>query len=56
MPPTEDTDDLRRKLAHAEAVIAELRAVVADLRKQIDAQQAHIHRLVKKYGLEVDRS
>jgi len=28
-------------------VIAELRGVVADLRKQIEAQQAHIHRLVK---------
>jgi transposase len=47
MPPTDDTDALRRKLTHAEAVIAELRGVVADLRKQIDAQQTHIHRLVK---------
>lgn len=47
MPPTEDADDLRRKLAHADAVIAELRGVVVELRKQIDAQQAHIHRLVK---------
>src|SRR5271163_3146344 len=47
MPPTDDTSDLRRKLTHAEAVIAELRGVVAELRKQIDAQQAHIHRLVK---------
>ena len=47
MPPTDDTDDLRRKLAHAEAVIAELRGVVAELRKQVEAQQAHIHRLVK---------
>jgi uncharacterized coiled-coil protein SlyX len=47
MPPTEDTDNLRRKLAHAEAVIAELRGVVVDLRRQIEAQQAHIHRLVK---------
>jgi transposase len=47
MPPAEDSDDLRQKLTHAEAVIAELRAVVADLRRQIDARQAHIHRLVK---------
>jgi transposase len=47
MPPTDDTADLRRKLTHADAVIAELRGVVADLRKQIEAQQAHIHRLVK---------
>ena len=47
MPPTADTDVLRRQLAHADAVIAELRGVVADLRKQVDAQQAHIHRLVK---------
>jgi len=57
MPPTEDTDDLRRKLAHAEAVIAELRAVVADLRKQIDSQQAHIHRLVKlTFGRSSERA
>src|SRR3954469_5587361 len=47
MPPTDDIDVLRRKLAHADAVIAELRGVVADLRKQVEAQQAHIHRLVK---------
>jgi transposase len=57
MPPTDDTDDLRQKLIHAEAVIAELRAVVADLRKQIDAQQAHIHRLVKKtFGRSSERA
>src|SRR3954453_13224525 len=47
MPLTGDIADLRQKLTHAEAVIAELRGVVADLRKQIEAQQAHIHRLVK---------
>src|SRR3954447_22964583 len=47
MPATHDTNDLRRKLTHAEAVIAELRGVVAELRKQVEAQQAHIHRLVK---------
>src|SRR5947209_14508573 len=46
MRPT-DTADLRRKLSHADAVIAELRGVVAALRKQIESQQAHIHRLVK---------
>ena len=28
-------------------MVAELRDTVADLRKQIEAQQAHIHRLVK---------
>jgi transposase len=47
MPPTGETADLRQRLTHAEAVIAELRGVVADLRKQVEAQQAHIHRLVK---------
>jgi transposase len=47
MLPTDDIDVLRQKLTHAEAVIAELRGVVAELRKQVDAQQAHIHRLVK---------
>ena len=39
--------DLRQKLTHAEAVIVELRGVVTELRKQIESQQAHIHRLVK---------
>ena len=38
---------LRQRLTQAEAVIVELRGVVAELRKQIDSQQAHIHRLVK---------
>lgn len=47
MLPTDDMDGLRQKLTHAEAVIVELRDVVAELRKQIDSQQAHIHRLVK---------
>ncbi len=47
MPSTGDVADLRRKLAHADAVVAELRGVVTDLRKQVEAQQAHIHRLVK---------
>src|SRR3954454_3728429 len=47
MPPTDSTADLHQKLNHAEAVIAELRGVVAELRKQIESQQAHIHRLVK---------
>ena len=57
MPPTEDTDDLRQKLTHAEAVIVELRGVVADLRRQIDAQQAHIHRLVKMtFGRSSERA
>jgi transposase len=47
MTPTGDTADLRQKLNHAEAVILELRGVIADLRKQVESQQAHIHRLVK---------
>jgi uncharacterized coiled-coil protein SlyX len=47
MLPTDDIDVLREKLNHADAVIAELRGVVVELRTQIDAQQAHIHRLVK---------
>lgn len=47
MMPTDDTDVYRQKLIHADAVILELRGVVAELRKQIEAQQAHIHRLVK---------
>ena len=38
---------LRQRLTQAEAMIVELRGVVAELRKQIDLQQAHIHRLVK---------
>ena len=38
MPPTGETAYLRQKLTHAEAVIAELRGVVAELRKQIEAQ------------------
>jgi transposase len=47
MPTIGETADLRQELTHAEAVIAELRGVVADLRKQIEAQQARIHRLVR---------
>src|SRR5215203_6168238 len=47
MPPTDDIDVLRQKLTHADAVIAELRGVVAGLRKQVESQQAHLHRLVK---------
>ena len=35
MPLNDDTSDLRQKLTHAEAVIAELHSVVARLRKQI---------------------
>ncbi|HEX3147564.1 MAG TPA: IS66 family transposase [Gemmataceae bacterium] len=47
MPTIGETAVLRQKLIHADAVIAELRGVVADLRKQIESQLAHIHRLVK---------
>jgi transposase len=57
MPTTDDADDLRRKLAHAEAVIAELRGVVVDLRRQIDAQKAHIRRLVRMtFGRSSERA
>lgn len=45
MPLSDHTSDPRQKLPRAEAVIAELRGVVAELRKQIDAQQVHIHPL-----------
>lgn len=44
---TDATANLRQKLTHAEAVIVELRGVVTELRKQVESQQAHIHRLVK---------
>jgi transposase len=47
MTPTDEANDLRQKLTFAEAVIAELRGVVAELRKQVESQDAHIHRLVK---------
>src|SRR5438309_9156986 len=47
MPPTGDASGLRQTLTHAEAVIVKLRGVGAELRKQVEAQQAHIHRLVK---------
>ena len=47
MPPMDANTDLRQKLTHAEAVIVELRGVVVELRKQVEAQQVHIHRLVK---------
>ena len=57
MLPTDDIDVLREKLNHADAVIAELRGVIAGLRTQIDAQQAHIHRLVKiTFGRSVSGS
>ena len=49
MLPNDDTDGLRQKLTHAEAVIVELRGLVVELRKQIESQQAHIHRLVGKF-------
>jgi hypothetical protein len=38
MPLTDETSDLRQKLTHAEALIAELRGVVSELRKQIESQ------------------
>ena len=37
----------RPRLNHADAVIAGLRGVALELRKQVEAQQANIHRLVK---------
>jgi hypothetical protein len=47
MLPNDDMDGLRQKLTHAEAVIVELRGVVAELRKQVESQQTYIHLLVK---------
>jgi transposase len=35
------------EIAHLRATVAELLGVVADLRRQVEAQQAHIHKLVK---------
>jgi hypothetical protein len=45
MLPT-DTDGLRQNLTHADAVIVELHGVVAEFRKKVESQQAHIDRLV----------
>jgi transposase len=41
------TDPPDAELAVLRATVAELLGVVADLRKQVEAQQAHIHKLVK---------
>ena len=41
------TDDSDAEVARLRATVAELLGVVADLRRQVEAQQAHIHRLVK---------
>lgn len=40
-------DDRDAELARLRATVAELLGVVADLRRQVEAQQAHIHKLVK---------
>ena len=56
MPPTDDVTDLSQKLTQAKAVIVELRGIVVELRKQVESQQAHIHRLVKMtFGRGGDR-
>ncbi|MFO0847178.1 MAG: transposase [Gemmataceae bacterium] len=41
------TDDRDAELARLRATVAELLGVVADLRRQVEAQQAHIHKLVR---------
>ena len=41
------TDDRDAEIARLRATVAELLGVVADLRRQVEAQQAHIHKLVK---------
>ena len=41
------TDDSDAEVARLRATVAELLGVVADLRRQVEAQQAHVHRLVK---------
>ena len=45
MRRSDDSIDLRQKLTHADAVISELRNLVVKLRKGVESQQAHIHRL-----------
>lgn len=40
-------DDRDAEITHLRATVAELLAVVADLRRQVESQRAHIHRLVK---------
>ncbi len=48
MPPSpDDAAALRTENAHLRAVVEELRGAVAELRKQVESQQAHIHKLVK---------
>jgi transposase len=41
------TDDRDAEIARLRATVAELLDVVADLRRQVEAQRVHIHRLVK---------
>ena len=41
------TDDRDAEIARLRATVAELLGVVADLRRQVEAQQAHIHKLVE---------
>jgi transposase len=41
------TDDRDAEITRLQATVAELLGVVADLRRQVEAQQAHIHKLVK---------
>ena len=41
------TDDRDAEIARLRATVAELLGVVADLRRQVETQQAHIHKLVK---------
>ena len=45
MLASDDSIELRQKLTHADAVISELRNLVVKLRKGVESQQAHIHRL-----------
>jgi hypothetical protein len=40
-------DDRDTEIPHPLATVAEWLDVVADLRRQVEAQQAHIHKLVK---------
>jgi transposase len=41
------TDERDAEIVHLRATVAELLGVVADLRRQVESQEAHIHRLVK---------
>src|SRR3954447_24935113 len=55
-PPDADLAALRAEAAHLRRVNQELLATVADLRSQVEKQQAHIDRLVRRtFGRSSER-